>query len=62
MTKADKIKIQDIRREQALEVLAKGLKESDRIWNERSKEDNFAYLVGYLQGTIKLAIAELRGE
>jgi hypothetical protein len=62
MTKADKIKRQDIRREQALEVLVRGLKESDRIWNERGKEDNFAYLVGYLQGTIKLAIKELGDE
>ncbi len=39
------------------EALEKALAESDRLWD--SKEQSPAYIVGYLQGTLKTAILYL---
>ena len=39
------------------ESLEKALAESDRLWD--SKEQSPAYIVGYLQGTLKTAIMHL---
>ena len=39
------------------ELLKSGLGHSEKLWNE--KEESHAYIIGYLQSTIKSAVQEI---
>lgn len=44
--------------EALLKMFEAALEESSKLWNE--KEVSHAYIIGYLEGTIKSAINELK--
>lgn len=43
--------------ENLIKLLNESLTKADKLWDD--KEVSHAYIVGYLQGTIKIAIMEL---
>jgi hypothetical protein len=43
-----------------VELLQKQLNESETMWKSENK--NFPYIIGYLQGMVKIAITELDEE
>jgi len=45
--------------EAILNKLKKDLDHSEELWKSKAQSD--AYIIGYLQGAIKIAIAELEG-
>ena len=44
--------------QQMIDFLNKNLNEAEKMFNAR--EESHAYIIGYLQGSIKLAISDLK--
>jgi hypothetical protein len=44
--------------QQMIDFLNKNLNESEKMFN--TGEESYAYIIGYLQGSIKLAISDLK--
>ena len=47
-----------LQQERILEILNDALERSEEVW--KNKEESHAYIIGYLQGAIKMAIKDLK--
>jgi hypothetical protein len=60
MSKADTITRLQFKNQEAKDTLEKGLAKAQKLWSERKSNDDLPYIVGVLEGTIKLALQDLQ--